>query len=61
MAEDAEDELENAAQDRQDAVSERLRRIKMKKVVRGGSAEGPWRVCGGSVEGSGPAGCAALL
>ena len=44
MAEDAEDELEDAAQDRQNAVSERLGKAKMKKVMR----QGPLRVwaCG---------------
>ena len=57
MAEDAEDELEDAAQGRQDAVSERLRRVKRKKVVSPGSVEGPWR----SVYESRPAECAALL
>ena len=40
MVEDAEHELEDAAQDRQKAVSERLRRAKMKKEVRAGQ----WRV-----------------
>ena len=50
MVEDAEHELEDAAQDRQDAVSERLRRAKMKK-----------RSASGSVEGSRPTECAALL
>ena len=44
---------EDEAQDRQKAVSERFRRAKIKKEV----SQGPSR----SVEGSGPAGCAALL
>ena len=61
MAEDAEDELEDAAEDRHDAVPERLRRPKRKKEVSGGSVQGQSRVSGGSVKGFGPAGCAALL
>ena len=43
MAEDAEDELEDAAEDPHDAVPERLRRAKLKKVVRGGPEGGPGR------------------
>ena len=57
MVEDAEHELEDAAQDRQKAVSDRFWRAKMKEEV----SRGPSRVRRGSVKGSWPTGCAALL
>ena len=64
MAQDTENELQGAAQDRQDAISEGC----PERLIKTNPVQGPWRASGGSVKGqsrvrggSGPAGCAALL
>ena len=54
MAQDTEDELQGAAQDRQDAISEGCpeRLIKKNPVqVSQGSVQGPWRVRPGGMRG----------